>query len=298
MNVILKYLSGSIGNMIKKVLIGVGCSHTQGTEFMVTPPIPDENGLYELGSQKLKDKYGKDRVTSEFITNLTWVGKLKLLMNYDECLNFGIGGRGIDAGIRNLKYYFFKQRDMSNHTIVFMLPSLERLEVLYRSGNDLEDFFGNYILTGNIFSRGFALGDTRESLRKIYIRDFHHQDFINYNILCELFYLQNFLINAGAKFYICNILCAQSLREYPYNIQYERLIDQEEKWVKFMTPLYGFNNESRKAPIPKDLIDNLNWLILDDETHLVRLKDEGLKDDDHLSETGNENLAMAIYEKI
>ena len=60
----------------KKILIGVGCSHTQGCAILsseysntLTP------GNYDLAPPELKKLYKKEKVSTEWITeNFTWVG--------------------------------------------------------------------------------------------------------------------------------------------------------------------------------------------------------------------------------
>ena len=146
-----------------KILVAAGCSHTQGCAVVDDASIGDNiliqitNGeenytkdIYELGSPELKELYGKEKVSAEWITeNITWMGYLGKLLGVDEILNFGIGGRGIDCNIRTLKNYAFRNKDLSNHIIFWMLPSLERIEVLRKKNEG----WGYTQLVNSIFSK-------------------------------------------------------------------------------------------------------------------------------------------------
>ena len=113
----------------QKILIGVGCSHTQGCAIVKHRPRDD--GKYELCTDALIDKYNKEQVSTDWITeNFSWVGHLGKLLNVDKVYNFGLGGRGLEANIRMLRNYSFRVKDLSNHLIVLQIPTLVRIELV------------------------------------------------------------------------------------------------------------------------------------------------------------------------
>jgi len=114
---------------MEKILIGVGCSHTQGCAVQLDRGT--EFDECELATPELKKLYGKEKVSPEWITeNFSWVGHLGKLLNVDRVYNFGVGGKGLEANIRMLRNYSFRVKDLSNHLIVLQIPSLWRIEVL------------------------------------------------------------------------------------------------------------------------------------------------------------------------
>ena len=88
-----------------KTLIGLGCSHTQGSAFVKNFNSKDELGErtqivpeLEFASDELKKHYNNTLTTHEWITkNLTWIGKLNNYLKYDKLLNFGFGGQGLSS---------------------------------------------------------------------------------------------------------------------------------------------------------------------------------------------------------
>ena len=118
---------------MEKVLIGVGCSHTQGCACVIGAGT--EHQEYELASFELKQKYKKEKVSSDWITeNFSWIGELGNLLNVDKKINLGSGGKGIEHCVRTLRNYAFQKKDLSNHLIIFQVPSFDRREVAWNNG--------------------------------------------------------------------------------------------------------------------------------------------------------------------
>ena len=70
---------------MEKVLIGVGCSHTQGCACVMG--VGTEERVYELASIQLKHKYKKQKVNADWVTeNFSWIGHLGNLLNVDKNL--------------------------------------------------------------------------------------------------------------------------------------------------------------------------------------------------------------------
>ena len=123
-----------------KTLIGLGCSHTQGSAYVKNFNRLDELGerthiipKLEFKNDKIKKLYNDTHTTHEWITeNISWIGKLNKHLKYDKLLNFGMGGIGIEANIRTIRNYIFKVGDLSNHLIIHQLPHFDRSEFLLK----------------------------------------------------------------------------------------------------------------------------------------------------------------------
>ena len=80
---------------------------------------------------KLKQKYDKDYITSDWLTkNLTWGGKLAKILKIKDVYNFGLGGLGIDAVIRTLFNYTRDIVSLRDHLFVIQIPCSDRKEFL------------------------------------------------------------------------------------------------------------------------------------------------------------------------
>jgi hypothetical protein len=173
---------------MEKILIGVGCSHTQGCAVQLDKGT--EFDECELATPELKKLYGKEKVSTEWITeNFSWVGHLGKLLNVDKVYNFGVGGKGLEANIRMLRNYSFRVKDLSNHLIVLQIPSLWRIEVLKideRNGAVIQ-MLGSLVRSYKGFSN--------------YLKYYHDEDFHIYRLINELYFLQDYMEKLGAKFY-------------------------------------------------------------------------------------------------
>lgn len=298
----------------KKVLIGVGCSHVQGCAVIDDVSIVDnyeiqvtdgeENytkDIYELGSPELKELYGKEKVSAEWITeNITWMGHLGKLLGVDEILNFGAGGRGIECNIRTLKNYAFRNKDLSNHIIFWMLPSFERKEVLRKKYNGWE-----YTQLVNSISKALDSESQmdekdRQSLLT-YAENFHHREPIRYNFLLEIYFTQEYLKSLGAKVYIFDF----------FNDDLEELSERnyDEDFVRHVMNSDASHYGYYKAPyIPiRELLGKLDLIShkvfwyknvqkkVNTKYESMNLKDAKLKDDRHLSPDGNKWLAEMLF---
>ena len=305
----------------QKTLIGVGCSHTQGSAFIVGPETPDENGMYELASSQLKEKYKTDKVDEKFITNLSWVGKLNKYLKYDRVLNFGLGGRGLEPNIRSLRSYAYKVKDLSNHLIVIMPAPATRKEVLHLNPKKeyTGDFFNdtsdhetiqgqsNYILDGHLTS-GIEDIHPNAKLKKSYFENYYHEEYFEYISIMDLYYLQDYLELKGAKVFICVTLAGYGAPEISVEDYYEKLISNSNKWYEFFAPEHSFHTELQTPPNIKEVIKKINWLfsISTDESLYLLAKKEGFNlheaglvhDDRHLTELGNEILAQGLYSEL
>ena len=167
----------------QKILIGVGFSHAQGCAVVINQPSHD--GKYELSTDALKDKYNKDWVSTDWVTeNISWVGPLGKLLNVDKVYNFGIGGRGLEANIRMLRNYSFRVKDLSNHLIVMQLPTLVRVELIE-----------NYIAGAPVVRMiGDLIHQTNEGI-STYLKYYYNEDFHIYRLINELYFLQDYMEN-------------------------------------------------------------------------------------------------------
>ena len=260
-------MSSIFGEKMKKTLIGVGCSHTQGCAI-------EKNG--KLLSQQLKDLYNREEVSPEWITeNFSWIGCLGNLLNVDEKINFGFGGRGVEQCSRALKNYSYKKVDLSNHLIIFQIPSLDRVEIL-NSYND------KFVLTESIKY-------LHKNQRQDFFENYYDTNYYQYKFINELYFLQNYLQSLGAKIYFFDLFTPIRLKD---------IKDYSKEVVDTLHNNLNWSLELNKNIELDELISSLNLLKLSDNPNLVRLSQENLLDDNHLSETGNRNLAKLIYKEI
>ena len=284
----------------EKVLIGTGCSHTQGSAFLKNKTFKGDQ--LELATDEVKNKYNREYVTEEWITeNITWMGKLNNHLKYDKILNFGLGGRGFEANIRSLRSYTYKVQDLSNHLIIIALPEFTRKEFLVNTGEEIIDFFhGEYNHT--YYRLNMASSAVNYKSGKTFIKTYYHPEFNEYILLNELYYLQDYLELKGAKVFSFPFKCGwKNMDDIKY--KYKNLVEHSENWYNFFTPTHSFHTELQTPPEPEEIIEKINWLFVGNWGGLgveeTTLHGAGLvKDDMHLSELGNEFLAETIYEAL
>jgi len=271
-----------------KVLIGVGCSHTQGCAFTKNEINVEQ---HELASEALKEKYKTDKVSSEFLTSLSWVGKLGVMMKADKVYNFGFGGWGIESCIRVLRSYAFKQTSLKNHTIVIQIPSPTRKEIAY-AGNPEQPTKVDTV--GNI-TKFESEAPYKEAFLEHYI-DFEN---IEGHMIYDLYYLQEYLEAKGAivRFF-----------DAPFSDWGIQTTNQSESFKRAYDEWWGKSYHKFETELP-ELPEVFNKLNIIDLTDFVNnnskgdqegtLHHEGLVVDDyHYSERGNSRLAKILYSRF
>ena len=261
---------------MSKTLIGVGCSHTSGCACVVG--VGTDKQEYELASKELKEKYGKETVSTKWITeNFSWIGQLGNLLGVDKKLNFGFGGKGVEQCVLALRNYSFWKKDLSNHIIVFQIPSLWRIDVLNKKKN------------------GYWLSPSTGLIHNDEVIDFfdkyYDKNFYQYKFVYELYFIQEYLKSLGAKVFFIDIFCPSLNDGIPTDKDHSKIIfdtsNLKPNWESDITQVIDY----------EVLIENLNILKLG-PLKLNRLSDENLLDDNHFSESGNKELAHAIYNQI
>lgn len=263
---------------MEKILIGVGCSHTQGCACVTG--VGTENQEYELASIQLKHKYKKQKVNTDWITeNFSWIGHLGNLLNVDKKLNFGSGGKGVEHCVRTLRNYAFRKKDLSNHLIIFQVPSLNRREVFWdNEGHKKIDMIRNMVVHPT-------------KVVKTFINYFHEPDYYVVKYMYELYFIQDYLKRLGAKVYFFNMFST----EFSNLIKNPKEYSAMEKKIKQHHNLHNWSSELTEMITTKEIIENLNIIdfVIPD---VQRLDTDGLvKDDSHFSEAGNKQLAEYIY---
>ena len=281
---------------MEKILIGVGCSHTQGCAVQIGNGT--EFDECELATPELKKLYGKEKVSTEWITeNFSWVGHLGKLLNVDKVYNFGVGGKGLEANIRMLRNYSFRVKDLSNHLIVLQIPSLLRIEVLKideKNGASVQ-------MLGNLMSNH----ENKKQFRD-YLKYYHDENFHIYRLINELYFLQDYMEKLGAKFY-CSANFSNESRSYS---------DKEEFNFYVEDKILNWSSEITKNIKGAELLKNIYFIKINFDgwrnnkdwdskssgfgsNKIHSLHSEGLlKDDMHLSESGNKKLAVEFYETL
>lgn len=266
---------------MEKVLIGVGCSHTSGCACVIGAGT--EHQEYELASIQLKHKYKKQKVNTDWITeNFSWIGHLGNLLNVDKKLNFGSGGKGVEHCVRTLRNYAFRKKDLSNHLIIFQVPSLDRREVFWNNeGDKILDMIRNMIIRPT-------------KVVKTFINYFHEPDYYVVKYMYELYFIQDYLERLGAKVYFFNMFSMEFSNLIRNSGEYSAM----EKQIKAHHNLHNWSSELTEMITMKDIIENLN--IIDFVIPKIpRLDAEGLvKDDLHISGDGNKLLAEYIYKEL
>lgn len=259
-----------------KILIGVGCSHTSGCACI--RGIGTDKREYELASKELKEKYGKETVSTKWITeNFSWIGHLGNLLGVDKKLNFGFGGKGVEQCVLALRNYSFLKKDLSNHIIVFQIPSLWRIDILNKKKN-------GYWLSP---STGLIHSDNCTD----FFDKYYDSNYYQYKSAYELYFTQEYLKLLGAKVFFIDTFCPSLNEGIPTEKDHSKIIfdtsNLNPNWESDITEVIDYET----------IIKNLNILKLG-SLKLNRLSDENLLDDQHLSESGNKELAHAIYNQI
>ena len=287
----LEEISKAKNTIINKgsVLIGVGCSHTQGCAFTKNELNVEE---HELATNALKEKYNTSHVDTKFLTNVSWVGKLGKKMKVDKVYNFGYGGWGIESGIRALRSYCFKVDSLKNHTIVFQIPSPTRKEVTYSSFDKAVPVRVDTV--GNVTSF-----ESKAPYKEAFLE--HYVDFENIegNMIYELYFLQDYLELKGAKV---------RFFDHPFSDWGIQTTNQSDSFKTGYREWFGKSYEKFATELPDlpAVFNKLNLMDLSDFYNKDEnyenegtLHHEGLKKDDaHYSETGNERLAKVIFKRL
>ena len=286
---------------MEKVLIGVGCSHTSGCACVIGAGT--EHQEMELASHELKQKYKKEKVNTDWITeNFSWIGGLGNLLNVDKKLNFGAGGKGIEHCVRILRNYAFQKKDLSNHLIIFQVPSFDRREVAWNNGTrwfiamltDMLDMISN-----------------SDGRMKTFYQYFHNEDFYVAKYMYELVHIQKYMESLGAKVIFFNHFSPHMKMVAQSPNQFDTIMEQFQKHHN----IHNYSSDITKMISIEDLYNSLNVINFPDTDWLKHplytgksgfgkylnhtLHAEGLlKDDTHLSEDGNKKLATMIYNLI
>lgn len=274
----------------KDVLVGLGCSHTQGCAFIKKILSETEDWEYELASPQLKQKYGREYVDQEFLTNLSWLGQLNKHLGFKQVLNFGGGGFGPQQNIDSIKSYIIDKVNLNNHLFIWQMPSFERITLTYKIGSDkvvLETF-------GNLLSRNDD--DSFQCLDLLY--DDIYQKM---KLLEDVFLVQKLIESMGGVIYfIFKPLCKINFLTSE-NIDYYKNLFIDYDRVK------NYKNYHKHLSVQK-YFDKLNILEVNNFTSLNHsgvgpkswtLHGENLlKDDYHYSEHGNYLLAQSLYNEL
>jgi hypothetical protein len=291
-----------------KTLIGVGCSHTQASSFI---KFPITGNGYELVTDALKEKYEMEYVTEKWITeNLTWMGKLNKNLKYDKILNFGRMGMGIEANIRSLMSYTYKVKDLSNHLIIFLVPEMERKEIIHRKEKSY-DFFNNKGYPNYRIDTQWDINDNKGDM-SIYFDKFYNEEFESYNFIMKLYYLQDYLELKGAKIFMLmwpktkkvtfHDWDSETKKEVP-EIIFRKFSSTSKNWDEFWKPRKSFDTDYQIPPNILEVASKINWLYVKDRFYYkgtnYSLDSEGLVvGNTHLSERGNEKMAKNMYEAL
>ena len=290
---------------IEKTLVVAGCSHTQGTAYYKSINHPDTKRgktTYEFASQQLKEKYKKERFTTQWLNkNLTWGGMLGNLLEVDNLLNFAFGGMGIDAIIRAIYNYGVRQSTFRNHLFVIQIPSTDRKEVLFLEG-------GNWIRTnakalaiqGEGDEWGFSDGDDD---KKVYAVKYFDSNIYEIEGYTQLLHLQDYIESKGGQVrFIVKPFISINTNKKSEEDKYKQSVEDFNKisYHKEFTRTFNFI----------DILKNLN--IIDTENLLDYRKkyfgkkkaiwtlnaDKTVIGDHHYNEDGNRCLADCIFDNI
>ena len=305
-----------------KVLVGVGCSHTQGCAVVDDQCIGDNydeqinNGeefytqeKHLLATPELQEYFGKKYISAKTITEeVSWIGHLGDLLGVDEKVNLGAGGRGIEVNVQSLRNYAFHKKDLSDHIFFWMLPSFHRHEVLrYRDKGHYEGWtYTSFLNELSALLDGTLDGDDIYNKdTAIYAERFHHTEVIRYKLLSEIYFIQEYLKSLGARVVIFNYFNHDLEEMYPAKwVEKERRTNESE--VQSIMTSNGSHYQYYKAPyIPiKELIKRLDIIdkVRFDEYGLFKefkykstnMEEAGLRKDAHKSPEGNKWLAEAL----
>lgn len=274
----------------KDVLVGLGCSHTQGCAFVKKITNNDENGQYELASPQLKQKYGREFVDQEFLTNVSWLGQLNKQLGFKQVLNFAGGGFGPQQNIESIKSYIIDKDNLNNHLFIWQVPSFDRITLLHKINEVYTlETFGNLINPDSDFKN-------YECLELLF-----NEIYSKIKLFEDVYFIQKLIQSMGGLVYLIfkplgdyNFLTDKNV--YYYNNFFE-VFDKVRIYKKYHTKINIL-----------DYIEKLNVLKVPGFTSVNHsgigpsswtLKDEGLLDGDaHYSEHGNYLLAQSLYNEL
>lgn len=272
----------------KDVLIGLGCSHTQGCAF-VKNITNSENGQYELASPQLKEKYSREFVDQEFMTNVSWLGQLNKKLGFEKVLNFAGGGFGPQQNIESIKSYVINKDNLNNHLFIWQVPSFDRITLLHKSNEVYTlETFGNLINPDSDFKNYICLDllfdETYEKIK----------------LLEDICFIQKLIESMGGLIYfIFKPLCTLDFLtneniDYFYNLHLD--FDKVKIYKKY--------HQKNKI----NLIEKLNIIKLENFTSINHSGEwppkwtldgeDLLSDDHHYSEQGNNLLSEEIYKEL
>jgi hypothetical protein len=300
----------------EKILVTAGCSHTQGSAFLKSNYFNSKTGirnkkgekLYEFASYKLKQKYGKEFTTSEWLSkNLTWGGKLAKILKTDNVYNFGLGGLGIDGVCRSIYNYTKDIVSLKDHLFVIQVPSPDRQEIIaneykvHQRVNDqlVEDKWGltNIKHYANLYGDKFGFANDQDFKKEYYLRHYNAK-FVQSISLKQLVLLQQYIESKGGH-------VRMFIKPFTNLIPLE--ISDEEEYGKLYHNYEGisFHSEEIKHLSFKEIYDTLNIINLQDlAKYRIKAKcqkqwtlhsDGTLIGDHHYNELGNQALAQCIY---
>tara|TARA_Y100001972_G_C7634493_1_gene318498 strand:+ start:346 stop:1323 length:978 start_codon:yes stop_codon:yes gene_type:complete len=290
---------------IEKTLVVAGCSHTQGTAYfksIIHPEVKKGKTTYEFASQQLKDKYKRDRFTTEWLSKkLTWGGKLAELLEIDRLLNFAFGGMGIDAICRAIYNYGVREITFRNHLFVIQIPSTDRKEILFLEGKKwIRSTAKDLAIQGEGDEWGFTEGDPQ---KKIFATKYYDVNLYEIEGYTQLLHLQDYINSKGGQVRFIT---------KPFNDIITDKKSQEEKWKKSLEDFNGisFHKEHTNSFNFTDILKNLNIIDTEKleeyrkkyfnkkEANWTLHTDKTLIGDHHYNESGNTCLAACIYDNL
>lgn len=287
----------------KKILVVSGCSHTQGTAFINPSSTKEIRGKihYELASPQLKKFYNKEYTTPEWVgKNLTWGGKLFSLIKYDEFINLGYGGQGIDSVINSIQNYVYDKKDLINHLFVIQIPAFERKEVFYKKNNKYtRDTYINLVrsLDQDVFD--FLPKD--EYMSK-FLDNIYEDSMVQIEYLNKLYHLQSYL---EAKKATVRLLMRPFNKVTLYSEEeFDEYLDSHKDFIQA-----GWEKQLQKFPSPTSIYSNLNIVDVSDipmyrtkymkDPKIWNLAQAGLLSGDaHWTEEANFAFAKVIQQNL
>lgn len=273
-------------------LVGVGCSHTQGSAF--SKYVKDKNDNIqdiEWATEQLANKY-KVPCTRSFVTNnLTWMAKLKDYIKIKKILNFGYGGLGTTSSITAVKNYITKNISLENHLFIFQLQDTYRNEIYVKNKSDVYQPLTLGLLLGGEY--------IEKELNKKYFDKFVSEKIDTFFYLRELFYLQNILEKLGAQVRIFGPPF--------YNIKpYSNLEIKDIKNILEYTERISYEKTLQNLKSIEEVFSNLNIINTDNMVDGISrnrkrptLENENLVENDlHFSETGNAIVAEYLFKNF
>lgn len=274
----------------KDVLIGIGCSHTQGCAFVKKITNNRKNPQYDLASLELKEKYNREQVDQEFLTNVSWLGQLNKQLGFKKVLNFGGGGFGIQQNIDSIKSYVLDKESLDNHLFIWQVPSFDRITLSFKKEESYTlETFSNLINPDSDF------------------KDYHSLDLLfdelyqKMNLIEEIYVMQRLIESMGGIIYFIfsPLNSIDFLTEK--NIKMYRNLYKVFDRVRIFKEYHSKKN-------PMDYYKKLHKLELKDFSSVNHsgigpkrwtLDGEGLLEGDmHYSEHGNFLLAQSIYNEL